>query len=164
MKTKLILLAVVLVLSPKLFAQKNEFAKLTYSSDTILDYVLAKKKLVRNPALPVPEILLESVTPLEVFQTALYEQWNFLPEFFTNAYSVKSNRIFLMDKKSYYDRLKRCIDDSLAHELVHYVQVVYQKWDLSDESLEWDAVDIQTQFREDFCTRHENSRISKIRH
>ncbi|MBL7556138.1 MAG: hypothetical protein JNM24_09975 [Bdellovibrionaceae bacterium] len=164
MKTKLILLAVVLVLSPKLFAQKNELAKLTYSSDTILDYVLAKKKLVRNPALAVPEILLESVTPLEVFQTALHEQWNFLPEFFTNAYSVKSNRIFLMDKKSYYDRLKRCIDDSLAHELVHYVQVVYQKWDLSDESLEWDAVDIQTQFREDFCTRHENSRISKIRH
>ncbi len=43
------------------------------------------------------------------------------------------------------------MDDSLAHELVHYVQVKYQKFDLNDESLEWDAVDIQTAFREKFC-------------
>lgn len=164
MKPKLILLAVVLALSPKLFAQENQLAKFTYSPETILDYVLAKKKLIRDPALQMPEILLKSVTPLEVFQNAIHEQWGFLPEFITNAYSVKTNRIFLMDDKAYYDQLNRCIDDSLAHELTHYVQVVYQKWDLSDDSLEWDAVDIQTQFREDFCTKHDNSRISKIRH
>ena len=164
MKTKIIVLAIVLGLSPKLFAQETQLAKLTYSSETILDYVLAKKKLARNPDLPMPEVLLKSVTPLEVFQNALHEQWNFLPDFITNAYSVKTNRIFLMDDKSYYDQLKRCIDDSLAHELTHYVQVVYQKWDLNDESLEWDAIDIQTQFREDFCSKYENSRISKIRY
>lgn len=137
----------------------EELAKLSYSTEGILDYVLAKKKLARNPEIPLPELHLKSQTSLEVFQSSLVDQWNFLPEIITNVYSVKTNRIFLMDDKAYYDDLKRCIDDSLAHELTHYVQVMYQKWDHEDESLEWDAVDIQTQFREDFCSKHENSRI-----
>ncbi len=144
--------------------QAQGLAKLTYSTEVILDYVLAKKKLTRDQQIPLPELRLKSDTALEVFQISLAEQWNFLPEFFTNAYSVKTNRIFLMDDKSYYEQFDRCIDDSLAHELTHYVQVMYKKWDLEDESLEWDAIDIQTQFREDFCSKHENSRIPKNRY
>lgn len=168
MKTKSIFLLVFLLLNTRSFAapivpgQGN--ATLKYSLEFVLDYVLAKKKLTRDPQLPLPELHLKSQTALELFQLSIKDQWNFLPDIITNAYSIKTNRIFLLDEKAYYDQLKRCIDDSLAHELTHYVQVMYQKWDLEDESLEWDAVDIQTQFREDFCSQHENSGISKIRH
>jgi hypothetical protein len=139
-------------------------AKLKYTLEFILDYVLAKKNLTRDPAHPMPQLFLKSTTALEVFQKDIVSQWGFSPDFVTNAYSVKTNRIYLLDDKDYYVRTKRCMDDSLAHELTHYVQVVYKKWDLMDESLEWDAVDIQTQFREEFCPKHENSRVPKIRY
>lgn len=144
--------------------QLEKTAKLKYSVDFVLDFVLKKKNLVRNPLLEMPQVFLQSQTDLELFQISMFEQWGMQPDQITNAYSVKTNRIFLNDDKTYYDRLKRCMDDSLAHELAHYVQVVYQKWDLNDDSLEWDAVDIQTQFREEFCPTHENSRVSTSRH
>ena len=139
-------------------------AKLKYSVDFVLDFVLKKKNLTRDPYHEVPEVFLQSHTALELFQFSMQEQWGMLPDQITNAYSVKTNRIFLNDDKSYYVRLNRCMDDSLAHELAHYVQVVYLNWDLNDDSLEWDAVDIQTQFREEFCPTHENSRVSTSRH
>jgi hypothetical protein len=58
-----------------------------------------------------------------------------------------------MDDAAYYTQLRRCIDDSLAHELTHYVQVVYQGWVLDgfDDSIEFNAIDVQTWFREQFC-------------
>ena len=52
------------------------------------------------------------------------------------------------------DTLKACwpkVDDSVAHELTHFVQAKYQNFDLNDESLEWDAIDVQNWFRENFC-------------
>lgn len=125
-------------------------AKLRYSFDFIFEKVLEKKKLKYNPEIPLPSVHYESETPLEVFQDALEEQWGMRPNVFTNAYSIKHNMIFISDDASYYDRLGRCMDDSLAHELVHYLQDRYLKWEF-DESLEWEAVEIQTQFREEYC-------------
>lgn len=126
-------------------------AKLRYSVEFVLQKVLELKKKEFNPLIPLPSIHFESRTPLEVFQDAIEAQWGMRPEHFTNAYSVAHNMLFLNDETSYYRRTKRCMDDSLAHELTHYVQSKYQGFDLNDESLEWDAIDVQTAFREAFC-------------
>lgn len=140
-----------LLFSVSTFA-KSETAKLRYSMEFILEKVLEKKHQKYNPEIPMPSLHMASVTPLQVFHDAISEQWGgFKPDVITNAYSMKHNMIFLSDEAEYYERTGRCIDDSLAHELTHYVQDRYLHWDFSDESLEWDAIEIQTQFREEYC-------------
>lgn len=140
-----------LVFSFSAFA-KPAPAKLRYTYEFILEKVLEKKRQQFNPAIPMPSLHMASSTPLQVFQDAIAEQWGgYRPDAITNAYAAKHNMIFLSDDASYYERTGRCMDDSLAHELTHYVQDKYLHWDLNDESLEWDAVEIQTQFREEFC-------------
>lgn len=73
------------------------------------------------------------------------------PDRITNAFALKKNEIYIFDDADYYLRTNRCMDDSLAHEMVHYLQARYQGWDLDDDSLEWEAIDIQTAFREAYC-------------
>ena len=97
---------------------------------------------------PAPVVLLESETPLRRFQDAIAAQWGFRPHTFANAYVASRNEIYLVDDASYYRRLRRTLDESLAHELAHYVQVRYFNADLSDPSSEIDAVAIQQRFRE----------------
>ena len=126
-------------------------AKLKYQVDFLFSKVLEKKHQTINPNIPFPKIFYSSKTPLKQFQDAIEGQWGIRPKFITNAFAVVNNEIYIMDDKDYYENLKRCMDDSLVHELVHYVQVKYLNWDLNDESLEWDAIDIQTAFREEFC-------------
>ena len=128
-------------------------ARLRYSVEFIFQKVLEKKRQVLKPEIPFPALRVESETPLVLFQDAMESQWHMRPERFTNAYSVKFNTVFLSDDAAYYERTGRCMDDSLVHELVHYVQAKYQGFDLDDESLEWDAVDIQSEFREEFCQK-----------
>lgn len=126
-------------------------AKLRYSREFVLEKVLELKRQKFRPEIPVPLVLMESETPLKIFQDAIEAQWGMRPDFITNAFSVSHNMIFLSDDEAYYERTKRCIDDSLAHELTHYVQAKYQGFDLHDDSLEWDAIDVQTAFRETYC-------------
>ena len=128
-------------------------AQLQFTGDFILKQILIKKNLAFRPELELPKLFLESTTPLLQFQDAIFPQWGFRPEVFTNAYSVGTNEIYLLDEAKYYTEKRRCMDDSYAHELTHYVQSQYQKYDLNDESLEWDAVEVQTWFREAFCQR-----------
>lgn len=99
----------------------------------------------------MPAIYYKSQTPLKQFQDAIQKQWGMRPDVFTNAFAVANNEIYILDDAGYYEEHKRCMDDSLVHELVHYVQVKYLNWDINDESLEWDAIEIQTEFREEFC-------------
>lgn len=99
----------------------------------------------------MPKVFVESKTSLKQFQDAIESQWGQRPEIFTNAYAVKNNEIYLLDDAGYYRRLKRCMDDSLAHEYVHYIQAKYQNYDLNDEFLEMEAIEHQTKFREEFC-------------
>ena len=126
-------------------------AKLQFTVDFILKNVIERKSQTFDAKLPVPKIFLESSTSLKQFQDAIEPQWGFRPDQFTNAYVVAKNEIYLMDEAGYYHETKRCMDDSLAHEFTHYIQAKYQKFDLNDESLEWDAIDVQTWFRQVFC-------------
>jgi hypothetical protein len=130
---------------------KPEAAKLRYSFEFLLEKVLEKKRHAFRPEVPLPSLHLESQTRLNFFQDAIEAQWGMRPEYFTNAFSINHNMIFLTDDASYYERTGRCMDDSYVHELVHYIQAKYQNWDFNDESLEWEAVDIQTEFRNEFC-------------
>ena len=129
----------------------SEVAALKYSTEFIFGKVLEKKNLQLRLDLPIPPVYFESKTPLAHFQDAIKEQFGFAPDVFLNAYSAKNNEIFLVDDLNYYQSMKRCMDDSLAHELTHYVQFKYQNFDMNDESLESDAVAVQTWFRETFC-------------
>lgn len=128
-------------------------AELKYPVEFIFQKVLEKKRQVKNDNLPFPKVFYASTTPLSQFQDAMEKQWGFRPDIITNAYSVTNNEVYLLDEAAYYTKHGRCMDDSLAHELAHYVQVVYLNWDLNDESLEWDAVAIQTEFRDEYCKK-----------
>ena len=128
-------------------------AELKYPVEFLFQKVLEKKRQVKNDNIPFPKIFYASKTPLKQFQDAIESQWGFRPDVFTNAYSVVNNEVYILDEAAYYAKHGRCMDDSLVHELVHYVQVVYLKWDLNDESLEWDAIEIQTEFRNEFCKK-----------
>lgn len=145
----------ILILLLALFAPLSSFAEampLTYSTECVLKAVLAKKKLAFRPELEIPQVKVESKSSLKEFQDAVEPQWKMRPDYFTNAYVVHLNQIFLMDEASYYRRTGRFVDDSLAHELAHYVQVKYQGWTLdgADDSIEMDAIDVQTWFRDEF--------------
>lgn len=139
------------LLSLNLYAKNPEPAQLRYTEEFILEQVLELKNWERRPEIPIPTYHYASKTPVEVFQDAIEEQWGMRPDFITNAFAVKHNMIFISDDAAYYERTGRCMDDSVAHELTHYVQAKYKNWDLNDDSLEWDAIDIQTRFREKFC-------------
>jgi hypothetical protein len=146
---KIILLIFLFSISNTALAKKT--VKLKYDVLFTLEKVLEYKKLKFNPEIQLPPLFLKSKTSLKQFQDAIESQWGTRPNEFTNAYSVVNNEIYLLDDADYYRKTGRCIDDSLAHELTHYVQVKYQHFDINDESLEWDAIDIQTWFREKFC-------------
>ena len=120
--------------------------RLHHDPHFILQAVARAMNVTLRPDIPAPEILLESTTPLRRFQEAISAQWGFRPHVFTNAYAVRSNEIYLTDDPAYYRRLKRTLDESLAHELAHYLQMRYLNADLAEESLENDAVAIQVWF------------------
>jgi hypothetical protein len=120
--------------------------RLIHDPHFILQAVAREMNVSLRPDIPAPEILLESTTPLRRFQEAISAQWGFRPHVFTNAYAVRSNEIYLTDDPAYYRKLKRTLDESLAHELAHYLQVRYLNADLAEESLENDAVAIQVWF------------------
>lgn len=123
-----------------------------FSTERILTEILAYKSLEFRADLQIPTVILESKASIKQFQDEIELQWHMRPTMITNAYVVNYNKIYLTDDKAYYDKVGRCIDDSLAHELTHYIQVKYKGWSLDgDEGLEWDAVEVQTWFREKFC-------------
>ena len=126
---------------------------LQYSADFVLQQVAQMMKINLKEIFPLPEVVLQKNADLVTYSAELTEQWGFDPKVLTNVYVVKKNKIYLIDEENYYQNAGRCIDDSLAHELVHFIQVKYQKIDVSDfdDSMEMTAIDVQTQFREKFC-------------
>lgn len=137
-------------------ADGGAIAELAYTPQLVLEKVLERKHLAFDPQKPFPEIRFASRMTLAEFQDAMEPQWGIRPNAITNAYAVARNTIYLMDDANYYTSHRRCIDDSLAHELTHYVQVKYQGWVLDgmDDSIETNAIDVQTWFREQFCQQH----------
>lgn len=122
--------------------------KLRLDPYAILQQVARQMNVTLRADEPLPKIFLESNTPLRRFQRAIAPQWKFRPHVFANAYAVERNEIYLSDDASYYKRRNRTLDDSLAHEFVHYIQVRYRKDDLADESLETEAIAMQLSFIE----------------
>lgn len=96
---------------------------------------------------PPPRVFLESRTPLAQFQDAVQPQWKHRPARFANVYVVARNEIYLSDDPAYYRRMRRTLDESLAHEFTHYLQARYLGYDLADESCEAQALDVQMAFR-----------------
>jgi len=130
-------------------------ATLRYSPECILKSVAQMMGQKYRPDIPMPKIFLESDITLDQFQDAVEEQWGQRPDNITNVYVWKRNEIYLLDDPVYYASYKRAIDDSLAHEFVHYIQDRYRGWDLStdDPAFEPQAVEFQTMFRENFINK-----------
>ncbi|HAH05066.1 MAG TPA: hypothetical protein DCM05_00850 [Elusimicrobia bacterium] len=108
-----------------------------------------------RPGVPLPEVRLASETTLAEFHDSVEGQWEGAQRHITNVYSVRRNRIHLLDEGLYYQRLNRAIDDSLAHEYVHYVQHRYGAYGEGqfDDSAEMQAIDVQTWFRDEFIRK-----------
>ncbi len=123
-------------------------AKLRFDPQFILAEVARRMNITLRPEIPVPAVFFESTTPLRQFQDAIGAQWQFRPHVFANAYSASRNEIYLIDEAAYYKRFGRTLDDSLAHEFAHYLQVRYLKANLEDPSLESDAVALQREFQQ----------------
>lgn len=112
----------------------------------VLAQVAGRLGVRLDPAIPPPAVHVESATPIAQFREAIAAQWGFRPHAFGNAYAVERNEIYLIDEPGYYARLGRSLDESLAHELAHYVQVRYLGADLAEPSWEEEAVAVQAWF------------------
>ena len=123
-------------------------AKLRFEPQFILEKVARRLGVTLRPEFPVPAIFVASTTPLRQFQDAIEAQWRFRPDVVLNTYAIAHNEIYLYDGAAYYAQHNRTLDDSLAHEFVHYLQAQYRNDDLSSEWREAEAVAIQTWFRE----------------
>lgn len=144
-------LAITVGLTPAATGQSvspPEPAALRFDSRFILETVARRMNIVLRPEVPLPAILLESGTRVRRFQDSIAAQWKFRPTAISNAYAIARNEIYLTDDAAFYVRLKRTLDDSLAHEFVHYLQVHYLDQDLASDDAEARAVEIQQWFRE----------------
>jgi hypothetical protein len=115
----------------------------------ILEAVARRMNVTLRADEPLPRIYFESSTPLAKFQDAVAPQWRFRPPMFANVYVMARNEIYLSDDAGYYRRIRRTLDESLAHEYAHYLQVRYFAASLADESCETEAVAMQIAFREE---------------
>src|SRR5262245_4152582 len=133
-----------------------EPVKLRFEPRFILETVAARMQIRLRSEVPLPGIFLESTTPLSQFQDAMQDQWQFRPPLIANAYSIATNEIYLSDDASFYLRFKRTLDDSLAHEFVHYIQAKYMHEDLTTDGCEMQAAEIQRWFREEHVLAKRN--------
>jgi hypothetical protein len=128
-----------------------EPAKLRFDTQFVLELVAERMQVKLRPDVPLPAIFVESAIPLRQFQDAMESQWSFRPPMVANSYSIATNEIYLSDDASFYRRLKRTLDDSLAHELVHYIQAKYLGEDLTTDGCEMQATEVQRWFREEYA-------------
>jgi hypothetical protein len=127
----------------------EDTVKLRFDPRFILETVAQRMQVTLRPEVPQPGIFLESTTPLRQFQDAMEGQWQFRPPLIANSYSVATNEIYLSDDASFYRRFKRTLDDSLAHEFVHYIQARYFGEDLTTDGCEMQAAEVQRWFRDE---------------
>jgi len=120
---------------------------LRFEPQTTLEVVARRMGITLRPEVALPEVRLESATPIERFRDAVERQWGSRPARFSNAYVLATNEVFLIDDPNYYAATGRTPDDSLAHELVHYLQAHYRHADLAGEFEELEAVQLQSWFR-----------------
>ncbi len=141
-------LALMALLSPAASAEAPTSPRL--AETCILRAVAEHMGVELTPHVLPPVVRYESRTPLAYFQDAIEPQWKFRPARFTNAYVPARDEIFIIDQAEYYRKLGRFIDDSLAHEYAHFIQVRYRgsNLDTGDDTLEHQAIHVQNWFRE----------------
>lgn len=133
---------------------QTQAATLRYSPEFILCTVAYRTHTTLKADIPAPQIYFASQITLKQFQDAVEPQWGIRPETFLNVYVWQRNEIYMLDDAEYYKKTGRALDDSVAHELTHYIQVQYKGMDLgSDDIAEMQAVDVQTWFRENFIQK-----------
>ncbi len=147
--------ALVLPSPTTLRASHRKPANLRYTPGCVLKAVAGMMGQKYRPDIPLPEIFFESSVPLKQFQDAVEPQWGQRPAQVTNVYVWNRNEIYLLDDAAWYAEHGRAMDDSLAHEFVHYIQHRYRGWDLSldDPGYEPQAVEFQTLFRENYINK-----------
>ncbi len=122
-------------------------ATLAHDPQFILEVVARRMGVTLRSDVPPPAIRLESRTPLARAQAAAERQWGFRPPVFVSTFAVATNEIYLIDERGLYERHGGSLDDSLAHEFVHYIQAHYLGDRLATEWSESEAVAVQTWFR-----------------
>lgn len=108
----------------------------------------ALRESAQQPGLPV--VRLESETPFAEFARDIAPQHPD-PQAFSNFFAAAANKIFLIDDAGYYRSMDRVIEDSLAHEWTHYLQVRYLGYtvaELASDDAEMMAVEYQSWYRE----------------
>jgi hypothetical protein len=125
-------------------------AALQHDPQFILEAVAKRMGVVLRPDIPPPTIRLESRTPLARLQAAAERQWGFRPKVFTTTYATASNEVYLIDEAALYDNYGGTLDDSLAHELVHYIQARYLGDRFTTDWSETEAVAVQSWFRREY--------------
>ena len=152
----LVAIAFGVLLSSTGAAGADDAAPVRLQSDAhyILEAVARRMNVTLRADEPLPRIHFESRTPLAQFQEAVAPQWGFRPPLVANVYVVARNEIYLSDDAGYYRRLRRTLDESLAHEFAHYLQVRYFGANLADESCETEAVAMQIAFRDENRPSH----------
>lgn len=120
--------------------------------DCVLQLIAPKMNTTIDPLKEKPRIRPETNTPLKDYQDSIEKFWGFRPDVFVNVFNPLQNEIFIMSQRHYYESKNRSVYDSLAHELVHYIQHSYHGADFTvgDDSLEMQAIDVQTWFRDTY--------------
>ena len=131
-------------------ASSARVAALQHDPQFILEAVARRMGITLWPELSPPAIRLESRTPLERLQAAAERQWGFRPPVFVTTYASAGNEIYLIDDPALYAAYGGTADDSLAHELVHYLQATYLNDRFNTDWSESEAVAIQTWFRKEY--------------
>lgn len=141
------------MISSAAMAAEEITVKPKYSTACVLGAIAPYMKVKLSQEIALPEVLFASEVKLEDYQNDVEKQWGMRPSAIVNIYLFEKNRIYLNDEEKYYTPKGRFIDDSLAHELAHYIQVKYKKAQPgNDEMLEMEAVYVQTWFRDTYMT------------
>ena len=131
-------------------------ARLRYDETCILRLVAAEMEIPLKKEVSLPAVYFGSKVPFAQFLAAYRTQSNAEPTQVLNMYMLNSNEIYISDKASNYASFGRSMDDSLAHEYVHYLQVKYRGYTVRDfvedfeDSLENQAIRYQVSFREKY--------------
>ncbi len=140
-------------------AYANEIVTLRHEAKCILRAVADHLGIALCRGVPTPEVRYSSMTPLSEFQIAAESVSHMRPNAVCNSYFAGRNLIFLTDNPAYYQK-GRTLDDALAHEYTHFIQVRYGTPAAreDDERKEREAVQVQLWFRETFMSDPSRSR------
>lgn len=122
----------------------------------ILELIAQKKNISLNSQIVVPKIIYASESNLKSFNADVFPQWGVSADEISNVYVIAKDIIYIIDDADYYKKHVRFIEDSIAHEYVHYLQVKYQNTNiLADESgfVELEAIDLQNWYRENYAVK-----------